>query len=85
MVREYADTRAMLRAIRRGQVPSASVSPGWAVRRLGITRQAVYQLIERGLLDCWRTRNGDLILVRVADIERHAGDRAARASANVAA
>lgn len=68
--REYADIPGLMRAIRRGVVPVDSVSPGWAAMKLGVSRQRVFQLVEAGLLDCWRTVDGSVILISLDSVKR---------------
>lgn len=75
MVRIYGDLRALVRAVRRGSVPESVVSPGWAARVLGVSRQRVHALIAAGALDCWRTEAGDVILVAVDSVNRRADIR----------
>ena len=75
-VHEYADIPALMRAIRRGEVPVDSVSPGGAANRLGVTRQRVFQLIAEGVLRCWRTEDGSVILIALDDVKERAHSRA---------
>lgn len=72
----YPDIPSLMRAIRKGIVPVEAISPGGAAHRLGVSRQRVFQLIAEGRLKCWRTADGDVILVSLDDVKERAHARA---------
>lgn len=78
----YDSVSELAQAIRAGEVPTKVVSPGLAAEILGVSRQAVWQRIQRGTLRCWGAEGVLLIdvtqlpmvkLDSVKDGRHHAG------------
>ena len=64
---EYRSMREFLRAVKRGEVPEDLVSPGWVASEVGVSRQAVHQMIGRGGLESWHVLGG-YVFVRVDSV-----------------
>lgn len=53
MLTRYDSISELAQAIRKGEVPTRVVSPALAAAAFGITRQAVWQRIQKGKLRAW--------------------------------
>lgn len=66
----YPSERALAIALRAGSIPVDVVSPGYVAQYLGVSRQAVWDRVNRGTLDCWRTKSGSIVLIGVDKVKR---------------
>ncbi len=66
-VKRFKTVGQMAAAIARGEIPVGVLSPGGAAAALGVTRQAIYDRINRGTLRAWWAEGG-YVLIDLRDV-----------------
>ncbi len=72
MRHHYRSMAAFVREVKAGKVPEDLVSPGWASRFGGITRQAVHDAVAKGHIEAWSIEGG-YTFVRELDVRKRWG------------
>lgn len=72
MRHHYKTMAAFVREVKAGKVPEDLVSPGWASRFGGITRQAVHDAVAKGHIEAWSIEGG-YTFVRELDVRKRWG------------